>query len=136
MPAHVAARVAEALNDRGKPVRGSRVCVLGVAYKRDVGDCRESPGLALMDLLLRRGAEVCYHDPHVPALPRTRRHPHLAGGSRPLTSGLLQSQDAVVIVTDHSACDWAWVVGHAPLVIDTRNATRGVPAPPGKIVHA
>jgi UDP-N-acetyl-D-glucosamine dehydrogenase len=136
MPAHVAGALADALNDRGRPLKDSKIALLGMAYKRDVGDCREAPGLALMDLLQRKGAEACYHDPHVPSLPRTRRFPHLSGESRPLTATFLEAQDAVVIVTDHSACDWAWVVEHAALVIDTRNATRGVPVPRGKIIYA
>src|SRR5262245_32857558 len=136
MPEYVARRLARALGDRGKAVEGSRIALLGVAYKRDVGDCREAPGLVLMDLLREQGASLCYHDPYVPRLPVTRRHPRLAGESQPLTADLLAAQDVVIIVTDHSAVDWAWVVQHASLVIDTRNATRGVSCHREKILRA
>jgi UDP-N-acetyl-D-glucosamine dehydrogenase len=135
MPHFVLDKITDALNDRGKAVRGSRVLLLGMAYKKDVDDCRESPGFELMDLLLRKGAVVGYNDPHIPALPPTRNHPHLRMSSQPLTPECLASQDCVVVVTDHSAYDWAFVVEHAPLVVDTRNATRKVEAA-GRIVQA
>jgi UDP-N-acetyl-D-glucosamine dehydrogenase len=89
-----------------------------------------------MDLLLRKGAVVRYNDPHIAQLPPTRNYPHLRMTSQPLTPDFLAGQDCVVIVTDHSAYDFAHIVAHAPLVIDTRNATRGVEAPPGRIVRA
>jgi UDP-N-acetyl-D-glucosamine dehydrogenase len=137
MPAYVVGKVTEALNDRGKAVKGSRVLLLGMAYKRDIDDCRESPGLALMDLLGRRGAAVGYNDPHVPRLPATRRYPQWQGAeSRVLTAEELAAQDCVVVVTDHSAYDWEWIVGHAALVVDTRNATRGVQDHRERIVSA
>jgi UDP-N-acetyl-D-glucosamine dehydrogenase len=125
MPQYVVDRVAEALNDDGKAVRGSRVCVLGVAYKKDVDDPRESPAFEILEALRKRGAEVSYHDPHVPALPRMRHHPGLGLVSRPLTADFLAGQDCVVVVTDHSAVDYRAVVRHARLVVDTRNATAG-----------
>jgi UDP-N-acetyl-D-glucosamine dehydrogenase len=137
MPAYVVRRVADALNDRGKPVKGSKVAVLGVAYKRDVDDCRESPGLELMELLADKGAEVSYHDPHIPKLPTLRHHPELTGrASRPLTREYLAGQDCVLVVTDHSAFDWPWIVDHSKLVVDTRNATKGVTANRDRIVRA
>ncbi len=136
MPASVVGRIADALNDKSRPIRGSRVLLLGVAYKRDVDDCRGSPGLALIDLLRRKGAEVSYHDPHVPHLPPAREYPSLTESSRALTEGMLAAQDCVVIVTDHSAFDWPWVVEHAPLIVDTRNATRDVKRHREKIVRA
>jgi UDP-N-acetyl-D-glucosamine dehydrogenase len=136
MPHFVLEKITDALNDRGKPVRGSRVLLLGMAYKKDVDDCRESPGFELMDILLRKGAVVAYNDPYIPELPPTRNHPHLRMASQPLTAECLASQDCVVVVTDHSAYDWPFVVEHAPLVVDTRNATRSVPAPSGRIVWA
>ncbi|HZT83570.1 MAG TPA: nucleotide sugar dehydrogenase, partial [Gemmataceae bacterium] len=136
MPAYVVAKVADALNERGKPVKGSRVTVLGVAYKRDVDDIRESPGLELMEQLRRKGAAVCYNDPHVPRLPALPRYPHLGGESRELTAEHLAAQDAVLIATDHSAYDWDWVVSHAALVVDTRNATRQVTRHRDRIVRA
>lgn len=136
MPAYVVSRVADALNERRKPVKGSKVAVLGMAYKKDVDDPRESPGFELMDLLLQKGAEVSYNDPHIPELPATRRYPHLSMKSRPLTPEYLQSRDCVLIATDHSAYDWPWIVEHAQLVVDTRNATRGVAANRDRIVRA
>jgi UDP-N-acetyl-D-glucosamine dehydrogenase len=136
MPAYVVSRVADALNDRGKPVRGSKVLLLGMAYKRDVDDPRESPGFELMDLLLGKGAEVAYNDPHIPALPPMRKYPHLRMESVPLTPGSLAASDVVLVVTDHSAYDWGFVVEHSRLVIDTRGATRGVVEGRERIVKA
>ena len=136
MPAYVVGKVADALNDHGKPVKGSRVALLGMAYKRDVDDPRESPGFELLELLLRRGAAVTYNDPHVPRLPRMRHYPDLNMASQPLTEDYLREQDCVLVVTDHSAYDWAWVVEHARLVVDTRNATRQVTQHRERIVPA
>ena len=121
MPEHVCARVSQALNAREKAVKGSRVLVLGVAYKRDVDDVRESPALDVMRLLEEAGARVEYHDPHVPSL--EWNHGRLRSVDlRPA----LESADVVVIVTDHSAFDYADVVARARTVVDTRNATRGL----------
>jgi UDP-N-acetyl-D-glucosamine dehydrogenase len=136
MPAFVLGKIADALNDQGKPLRGSRILLLGVAYKKDVNDTRESPGFALMDLLLGKGAIVAFNDPHVPTIPPLRRYPHLQGASLALTAENVQAQDCVVIVTDHSAYDWPWLVEHARLVIDTRNATRAVATHRERIVRA
>ncbi len=124
MPAYVVQRVAEALNEAGKPVKGSRVGVLGVAYKKDVDDTRESPAVTILELLARRGAVVTYNDPHVPRLPRMRHHT-IRLESQPLTADYLGGQDCVVIVTDHSAYDFRDIARHARLIVDTRNATRG-----------
>jgi UDP-N-acetyl-D-glucosamine dehydrogenase len=126
MPAHVIQRLAEALNDHAKPIKGSKVALLGMAYKKDVDDPRESPGFELMDLLLEKGAVVTYNDPHIPRLPTMRRYPRLRMTSQNLTAAYLAEQDAVLIVTDHSAYDWSWIVAHAALVLDSRNATRNV----------
>ena len=112
------------------------MAILGMAYKKDVDDPRESPGFELMDLLLQKGAEVSYNDPHIPALPPMRHYPHLQMESRPLTPEYLAEQDCVLIATDHSAYDYPWVVAHARLVVDTRNATKGVEAGQGKVVRA
>jgi UDP-N-acetyl-D-glucosamine dehydrogenase len=125
MPQYVVNRAMEALNAVGKPLRGSRICLLGVAYKRDVDDARESPAFALMELLKQRGAVISYNDPHIPRLPPTR-HYHIPLESSPLTPEFLAAQDCVLIVTDHSAYDYDFIVRHAPLVVDTRNATRSV----------
>src|SRR4029078_1989747 len=127
MPAFVVSRVADALNEAGKPLKGSRGCILGMAYKKDVEDPRESPGFELMDLLLKKGAAVTYNDPHIPELPRMRHWPHLAMASSPLTPAYLAAQDCILIATDHTAYDYDGVVAHSRLVVEPRNATGGVP---------
>ncbi len=136
MPAYVVSKVADSLNDHGKPVRGSKVAILGMAYKKDIDDPRESPGFELMDLLLKKGAKVTYSDPHIPALPRMRHWPHLQMASSPLTAEYLRSQDCVVIATDHTAFDYELIAEHAPLVVDTRNATKHVRRDRRHIVRA
>ena len=136
MPAYVVHRIADALNDRGKPVKGSKITILGMAYKKDVDDPRESPGFELLELLLHKGAVVQYNDPHIPRLPRMRHYPHLNMVSQRLTPEFLASQDAVLIVTDHSAYEWPWIVEQSPLVIDTRNATRNLTNHRDRIVRA
>lgn len=136
MPHYVIHKLADALNDRGKPIKGSKILLLGMAYKKDVDDPRESPGFELMDLLLKKGAGLRYHDPHIPQLPPMRHYPHLHMTSEELTAELLREQDAVLIATDHSAYDWPWIVEHAALVVDTRNATQRVTAHRERIVRA
>jgi UDP-N-acetyl-D-glucosamine dehydrogenase len=123
MPDHVLARLREGLDREGRGLRGARVLVLGAAYKRDTADLRESPALALLSRLDRAGAAVSYHDPHVPRI-GSGRHYRLDLRSVPLTAEAVAGADAVVIVTDHRAVDYAFVVRHARLVVDTRNATR------------
>ena len=136
MPGYVLDKVVEALNERGKPVKDSKVLVLGVAYKKDVDDSRESPGLVLLQMLIKKGAAASYNDPHIPKL--QRKSDGLAFGmqSKPLTAEFVAEQDCVLIVTDHSAYDWAWIVEQARLVVDTRYATRGVSQNRGRIVRA
>jgi len=125
MPEYVIEKLTLALNDRRKAMRGSRVLVLGIAYKKDIDDPRESPAFEIIEGLLRLGAEVSYHDPHVPKAPRMRSWPGLpAMSSQPLCEELLRGQDAVVIVTDHKSVDYAAVARHAPLVVDTRGIYR------------
>jgi UDP-N-acetyl-D-glucosamine dehydrogenase len=136
MPHYVVDRLADALNERGKPVKGSSVAILGMAYKKDVDDSRESPGLEILELLLKKGARASYNDPHVARLPKSRRYSHLEFASQALTPEYLRGQDAVLIVTDHSAYDWNMVVENAPLVIDTRNATKDLTLHRERIVRA
>jgi UDP-N-acetyl-D-glucosamine dehydrogenase len=125
MPEYVLEKLTLALNERRKAVRGSRILVLGIAYKKDVDDPRESPAFEIIDGLLGLGAEVSYHDPHVPKAPRMRSWPDLPQmTSLPLTEGVLRGQDAVLVVTDHSAVDYDLVARHAPLVVDTRGIYR------------
>jgi UDP-N-acetyl-D-glucosamine dehydrogenase len=123
MPVYVVQRVTEALNDAGKPLKGSRICILGVAYKKDVDDPRESPSFELMERLAARQAILSYNDPHVPRLPKMRHHELPAMTSTPLDAKFLAGQDCVLIATDHSAYDYDFIVKHARLVVDTRNAT-------------
>lgn len=136
MPAYVVDRLANALNDRGRPLKGSKILLLGMAYKRDVDDPRESPGFELMHLLRQKGALVDYSDPHIPTLPTMRRYPGLAASSVTLSPDAIARFDALIIVTDHSAFDWATIVPHARLIIDTRNATRTATEGRDKIVKA
>ena len=127
MPHYVIARLAEYLNDASKPIKGSKICILGAAYKKDVDDPRESPSFELMKLLLKRGAVLSYNDPHVPSLPKMRHYPDLpAMQSQELTPEYLAAQDCVLISTDHSAYDHDFIVKHSRLVLDTRNATKNV----------
>ena len=123
MPQYVVSRLIEALNEVRKPLRGSKIAMLGVAYKKDVDDPRESPAFSLLQLLREKGAEVSYNDPHIPRLPSMRHYDVPPLESRELTAEYLRAQDCVLIATDHSAYDYGFIVEHAPLILDTRNAT-------------
>jgi UDP-N-acetyl-D-glucosamine dehydrogenase len=135
MPEWVLRRLAEALNRRGRALRGARILVLGVAYKPDVDDTRESPALCLIDLLQRQGARVAYHDPYVRVLGRFRKYTFDLR-SVPLSARTLGASDATLIVTDHSCFDPAFIVRHSRLVVDTRNLTRRVRSARERIVRA
>lgn len=126
MPQFVVGKVRQALNGARKPVNGSRILILGVAYKKDVRDVRESPALDVIDLLEQDGAEVAYHDPHVPELQTPRRE---AMSSVPLSRSLMEQSDAVVIVTDHSCFDYERICRCSPVLVDARNATASVATP-------
>jgi nucleotide sugar dehydrogenase len=130
MPEFVLEKAMRLLSDRGLGLRGAKVLVLGVAYKKDVEDARESPGAEILHLLALRGAAVSYHDPLVP---RFQEYGHDLA-SVPLTAGVLADADLVLILTDHSAVDYAFVVKHARLLLDTRFATRGVPCDRNRVV--
>ncbi len=132
MPEWVIQKLTEALNDRGRALRGSRVLVLGIAYKKNVGDARESPAVAMMEILRRKGAEVSYSDPHVPVFPKMREH-HFDLRSIPVTPDSLRSHDVALIATNHDRFDWEMVAAHAPLVVDTRGV---YPKPRANIVAA
>jgi len=135
IPEWVVNKLTGALNERSKAVKGSRILVLGLAYKKDVDDMRESPSLELIKLLKARGAKVDYNDPHIPKAPRTREH-DLRMASKKLSVRMLASYDAVLISTDHSSYDYQQIVDHAKLVIDTRNATKGVKRGRRKVIRA
>jgi UDP-N-acetyl-D-glucosamine dehydrogenase len=126
MPAFWVGKVQDALNDRAIALKGAKVLVLGVAYKKDIDDMRESPALEIMDLLSQKGAAVSYHDPYCPQIVDDGHTPAGAiGSSVPLTDDLLRDVDAVMIVTDHSDVDYAHVQSLAKVLVDTRAAARG-----------
>jgi UDP-N-acetyl-D-glucosamine dehydrogenase len=133
MPRYVVARLEEALDTRlGKSLGSARILVIGLAYKKNVADVRESPTFKLMELIEARGAEVAFHDPHVPIIPATREHGAFTGrASEPITDGNLAAWDAVLIATDHDAVDYALIARAARLIVDTRNALarRGLASP-------
>jgi UDP-N-acetyl-D-glucosamine dehydrogenase len=124
MPDYVAGKVADSLNDDGKPVKGSRILVIGVAYKPDIDDVRESPALDVIRLLQEKGASVSYHDPFIPSL----GHEKLDLESVDLAEGLAAA-DCVVVITNHSAYDWPAIVAQTPLIVDTRHALHGLDGP-------
>jgi UDP-N-acetyl-D-glucosamine dehydrogenase len=136
MPAFVVDKVGNALNELGRCIKGSRIALLGMAYKRDVEDARESPSFEVMKLLVEKGAIVSYNDPHVARLSPGRRSTDVPLVSQLLTPEYLAEQDCTVILTDHSAYDWDFVVGHSSRVVDTRNATARVTTNRDRIVHA
>ena len=126
MPRYVVGKVVDALNESAKSLRNSRISILGMAYKKDVDDPRESPSFELMQLLRKGGADVSYSDPYVPVLPSMRHYDTPQLSSQSLTPDYLHSQDCVLIATDHSAFDYDLIVRHSKVVVDTRNATRNV----------
>jgi UDP-N-acetyl-D-glucosamine dehydrogenase len=126
MPYHVLASVSGALNTQKKSVNGARILVLGVAYKKDIDDLRESPALTIIELLQKDGAEVSYHDPYFPFIGKGRKY-NLQMKCAELKN--LSHYDCVVIVTDHSDYDYQRIVSESQLVVDTRNATRGIQSP-------
>lgn len=134
MPGHAVDAVSDALNRRRQCLQDARILVLGVAYKKDIDDLRESPSLRVIELLIERGARVDYNDPYFPRLHKMRRY-DLGLVSVELTAESLAEYAAVVIVTDHSTYDYEFIVRHARLVIDTRNATRDLRQYSDKIVH-
>jgi UDP-N-acetyl-D-glucosamine dehydrogenase len=124
MPHYVVDKVVDALNSRSKSVRGSQILVLGISYKRDIDDMRESPALDVMAVLHQKGARVSYHDPYVPALPAREWAGNLDLTSIPLSPTALSQADCAVVVTDHKVLDYDAIVEHAPLVVDSRNAIK------------
>jgi UDP-N-acetyl-D-glucosamine dehydrogenase len=135
MPQYVVTKVMEALNERRKSLKGSKVLVLGLAYKKDIDDLRESPSIELIELLRGRGARVDYNDPYIPRTHEQRRH-NLGMRSKKLSAMMLGSYDVVLISTDHSCYDYDWIVKNARLVVDTRNATARLTKGRDKIVKA
>jgi UDP-N-acetyl-D-glucosamine dehydrogenase len=137
MPEYVVKQVTAALNARRKAVNGSKILVLGLAYKPNVDDDRESPSYVLMDLLKGLGAEVCYYDPYVPLIRPTREHPHWAGTHSVVWSReMIQSCDAVLIATNHQAVNYQELADWSQCIVDARNAMAEVKAKPGQVWKA
>lgn len=126
MPYYVVSKVMDALNDHQKSVKGSNILILGMSYKKDIDDLRESPTLKLMEILERKGAHVDYNDPYFQDLHPMRHYSYEHKSSVDITADNLAKYDAVLISTDHSAYDWDFIVKHAQVVVDTRNATANV----------
>ena len=124
MPYYVLDKTVGALNARKKPVKGARILILGLAYKKDIDDPRESPSLKLISLFKERGASIAYNDPYIPRSAGHREYPDMDMASVPLTAARLKRSDAVIIATDHTCYDIDWIVRTAPLVVDTRNAVK------------
>ena len=137
MPFYVVQELMNALNERGKALKKSRVLLIGLAYKKNVGDYRESPSLKLLEILMEKALEVNYHDPYISVLGKTRDYPNFAGmQSVILSPEAITDYDAVLIATDHSSIDYDGLVRHAQIVVDTRNATRDVTHGRDKIIKA
>ena len=135
MPEYVIQQTMEALNEQGKSLKGARVLLLGMAYKNDIDDMRESPSIELVRLLLDKGAVVSYHDPYIPSY-QDEEHPEIQLDGQPLTAEILNEVDAVLISTKHAGVDYELVVRHAPLIVDTRNATKDITEGREKIFKA
>jgi UDP-N-acetyl-D-glucosamine dehydrogenase len=135
MPYYVIQRVMDALNQRKKSINGSTVLLLGLAYKKDVDDQRESPSFKLIELLQQKGAEVIYNDPHIPTITPVRKY-SFSMDSIELSSETLTAVDCVLLATDHSAYDYSFILEHSDLIIDTRNAFNGLQGAAEKVVQA
>jgi UDP-N-acetyl-D-glucosamine dehydrogenase len=122
MPEFVVEKIADALNDAEKSVKGSSIHIVGVAYKKDVDDLRESPALEIMNILRSKGAKITYTDPYIAEI----NYPELNAKSKPLSKELLSKMDCTVIVTDHSNFDYNLLVSNSKLIVDTRNALKGI----------
>jgi UDP-N-acetyl-D-glucosamine dehydrogenase len=137
MPSYVVTRVAEALNDRQKPIKGSAILVLGLAYKPNVDDERESPSYVLMEMLHTRGAKVAYHDPYVPVIKPTREHAHWAGTkSVAWNKATIAGFDLVLLATNHASVNYQELADWAPCIVDTRNAMATIKTKPGQVWKA
>lgn len=125
MPYYVVQKTVDALNERGKSIKDARILLLGVAYKKNVDDIRESPATKVISTLEKKGALVGYHDPHIPVIEGLRKYPELQKNSVPLTGDVLREQDCVIIITDHDSIDYDCVFTNSSLIVDTRNALKG-----------
>ena len=135
MPYYIVQRVADALNSRKKSINGSKILLLGMAYKKDVDDLRESPSFKLIELLEEKGAEVHYNDPHIPVLQPIRKYSYTLESTE-LTAETLADMDCILLATDHSAYDYQFILDHANLIVDTRNTFNGLQGKTEKVVPA
>jgi UDP-N-acetyl-D-glucosamine dehydrogenase len=126
MPYFVVTRLMEVLNEHGKALKNSKILVLGLAYKKDIDDNRESPAMKIIQILKEKGAVVDYNDPHIPHFAGMRHYPGVELSSVPLSDAVLESADCILLVTDHSAYDCGWIAAKGRLIVDTRNAFKGV----------
>ena len=126
MPYYVVSKTIDALNRNGKCLKDAKVLILGVAYKKDTDDTRESPGVEIIDILKEKGAKVDYNDPFIPSFSGLRHYPDIAMKSVELSEKKLKEYDCIVIVTNHSQYDYSWIVKNSRLIIDTRNAMKGL----------
>ena len=137
MPNYVVHRVADALNDQSKAIKGSRILILGLAYKPNVDDERESPSYVLLEILKHRGANVDYHDTYIPVVKPTREHPQWAGlKSVPWEQAVIASYDLVLLATNHANVNYHELGSWAKCVVDTRNAMAGITTKPGQVWKA
>src|SRR5256712_7930970 len=136
IPHYVVERIGKALNDRSRSIRGSKILILGVAYKKDVDDVRESPALEIMEILQAKGALLSYSDPYIPLLHKMRAYDFSHMSSLPHNEDVRKSQDLFLFTTNHTSIDYQFIVDHATIVVDTRNATRNVKQGRSKIVRA
>jgi UDP-N-acetyl-D-glucosamine dehydrogenase len=130
MPEYVVIKATDALNEQSKSVKGSRILILGIAYKKDINDVRESPALDILRLLKMKGAELWYNDPFIPEY----KEEHLNLQSAELTEELLESMDCVILVSNHSSYEYQWIVDHSNIFVDTRNVTKGITAGDGVVI--
>jgi UDP-N-acetyl-D-glucosamine dehydrogenase len=126
MPYFVVIRLMDVLNEQEKALKNAKILVLGLAYKKDIDDNRESPAMKIIEILKEKGAVVEYNDPHIPRCSGMRHYPGVDLSSVPLSDAVLESADCVLLVTDHSAYDYGWIASKAKLIVDTRNAFKGV----------
>jgi len=135
MPNYIVSKISDALNRNGKCLKNSKVLILGIAYKKDVDDMRESPAVEIIEQLQEKGAEIYYNDPYIQEIPKLRKH-DLNLKSSPLSENFLKNMDLVVIVANHSSYDYEWIVYNSKLIVDTRNATEPIKTGKNKIIKA
>jgi len=135
MPNYIVSKITDALNKNEKCLKNSKILILGIAYKKDTDDIRESPALELMKILEEKGVKIYYNDPYVDQIPKLRKY-NFNLKSSPLSKNLLKKMDVVLIVTDHSSYNYEWIVENSKLIVDTRNATSNIKTNKHKVIKA